>query len=83
MADWVSVKERLPDGDYDCQLAVLVVTEHWACHDTAEGYLGHDALWHDENGTAYDNEWRTVTHWRRIEMPEPPEGVTWGIVDVA
>lgn len=78
-AEWVSVKDRLPDP-YE---KVLVRLDHWSGVDTYLAFYDTERGWCDyggyfEDGTNNDGEPLTyetvgvnVTHW--IPLPEPPK----------
>lgn len=60
--DWISVKDRLPEDDYEC----LVITEDYWYYT---GWFADDIQkWIVDGGVECDEE---VTHW--IRLPEPPK----------
>ena len=59
---WISVKDRLPDDEYEC----LVITEdNWYYIGFFYGLI---QKWIVDGGVKCDEE---VTHW--IKLPEPPK----------
>lgn len=79
MAEWISVKDRLPekDGEY------LVFTEQRDCFnalfESEIGDGGEFGVWlnsyHPDTLGFLDSEWQEyegITHW--MPLPEPPEG---------
>ena len=87
MAEWISVKDRLPeeDGDYLCfswlNLGGRSVPNHRVLSFTKRAEDDYDMGYNGEKGAAwyrYDSEWGNckadnVTHW--MPLPEPPKEV--------
>lgn len=79
MAEWISVKDRLPDKDGQ----YLVFTEQGDCYnapfDTNVGDGGEFGIWfnryHPDTLGFLDSQWQEyegITHW--MPLPEPPDG---------
>ena len=62
---WISVKDRLPDDQYES--SYLVICKYKACTECDVAYIDEDDFWREEK---YDRK-VPVTHW--MPLPKPPE----------
>ena len=81
---WISVKDRLPDGDgnfYEGGLEESKYVLVYGCYEDHYGYgigtyirdhIDHDAGWSGCLSGVYELDCCNVTHWRHL--PEPPKG---------
>lgn len=73
-AEWISVKERLPDCEQGAESeAVLFITKQGFMYT---GYFGCGGIYHDRYFREYKNSTEgydisNVTHW--MPLPEPPD----------
>ena len=81
---WISVKDRLPDGDgyfYEGGLEESKYVLVYGCYEDHYGYgigtyirdhIDHDAGWSGCLSGVYELDCCNVTHWQHL--PEPPKG---------
>ena len=72
MSEWISVKDRLPEGEED--VLVCLTSKELVVGAFVETPISDDRLWmlsHGEDFYAFSS--CGVTHW--MPLPEPPEEV--------
>lgn len=81
---WISVKDRLPDGDGNVYEGGLEESKYvlvYGCYEDDYGYgigtyirdhIDHDAGWSGCLSGVYELDCCNVTHWQHL--PEPPKG---------
>ena len=67
--EWISVKDRLPEENYDGSVNAVLVTDGLVQHIA---YFARGEWRFAESGEIKEPMWYSITHW--MPLPEPPKG---------